>query len=113
MSDLIGWAASFSIFFGLFFMTVGAIGIFRFPDVFMRLQAASKCLTFGFVFIVLGCVTLVGDAGDWTKALLAVGFQFLTAPVAAQVVARAALVRGIRPVLRGRNSSAPTDSAQP
>lgn len=110
MSDFLGWAAIASIFFGLFFMTVGTIGIFRFADVFMRLQAASKCLTFGFVFIILGCVMLVGEPREWTKALLAIGFQFLTAPVAAQVVARAALLRGIRPVLSGHDSS-PADGA--
>jgi multicomponent Na+:H+ antiporter subunit G len=98
MSNLLGWFAIGSIFFGLFFMLVGTIGILRFRDVYLRLHSASKSVTFGFVFILLGSVILVGDAGNWSKALLAIGFQFLTAPVAAQVVARAALIHGIVPV---------------
>lgn len=83
--------------FGLAFMVVGVIGVVRFEDVFLRLQAASKCLTFGFTFMVIGAVMLAGDAGDYAKVALAILFQFLTAPVAAQMVARSALVRGIRP----------------
>ncbi len=70
----------------------------------------SQCLTFGFVFVILGSVTLVGDAGDWTKVLLAIGFQCLTAPVAAQVVARTSLLRGIQPVV-SQEQKAKTDRA--
>lgn len=86
-----------SMCFGLAFMVVGVIGVVRFEDVFLRLQAASKCLTFGFTFLIVGAVVLVGDPGDYAKVALAILFQFLTAPVAAQMVARSALVRGIRP----------------
>jgi multicomponent Na+:H+ antiporter subunit G len=110
MSDFLGWAAIASIFFGLFFMTVGTVGVFRFADVFMRLQAATKCLTFGFVFVILGTVILVGEPRDWTKVIMAIIFQFLTAPIAAQVVARAALLRGVHPVHSVRDPT-PIDRA--
>jgi multicomponent Na+:H+ antiporter subunit G len=32
---------------GLFFNFVGAFGLHRFPDVYTRLHAATKCTTFG------------------------------------------------------------------
>ena len=93
---LLGGAIA-SMVFGMAFMLIGVIGVVRFEDVFLRLQAASKCLTFGFTFMAIGAVVLVGDPGDYAKVALAILFQFLTAPVAAQMVARAGLVRGIRP----------------
>jgi monovalent cation/proton antiporter MnhG/PhaG subunit len=79
------------LWIGVFFTVVGALGVFRFGDVYLRIQASSKALTFGFGFIMLG-VGLAGD--DWRqlgKSLLAVLFMYLTSPLAAQLIAHAAL----------------------
>ncbi len=86
------------MFFGLFFIVTAALGLYRFQDLYTRLHATSKGITFGFGALVLGVAFLLGGQGDIAKAVLAVIFQFLTAPVAAHMIARVALRKGIRPV---------------
>ena len=95
---MINIVCAFLIFLGIFFVFVGSLGVLRFNDVYLRLQASSKALTFGFVFVVMGTAMLAGDPLTIGKAVIAVIFQILTAPVAAQVIARAALRRGIDPL---------------
>lgn len=82
---------------GLLFLVIGTIGVFRFEDVFLRLQVASKSLTFGFGFLLLGAGLASHDGMAFVSACLAVLFQFVTAPISAQMIARAALRRGQRP----------------
>jgi multicomponent Na+:H+ antiporter subunit G len=48
---------------GLFFNFVGAFGLHRFPDVYTRLHAATKCTTFGSIFLILAVI--VQSAGMW------------------------------------------------
>ena len=48
---------------GLFFSFVGAFGLHRFPDVYTRLHAATKCTTFGSLFLILAVI--VQAAGIW------------------------------------------------
>jgi len=48
---------------GLFFNFVGAFGLLRFPDVYTRLHAATKCTTFGSIFLILAVV--VQSIGMW------------------------------------------------
>lgn len=86
--------------FGAAFLLIGTIGILRFRDVFLRLHAASKSLTFGFGFFILGASLVSHDVIVILEAGLAVLFQFITAPISAQMIARAALRRGIRPLRR-------------
>ena len=35
---------------GIFFNGLGSVGLMRFPDVYTRLHAATKCTTFGSIF---------------------------------------------------------------
>lgn len=85
------------MFIGLFFMLTAALGVLRFPDVYCRIHAASKAATFGFGFMVLGMAFLIGTQTDIMKAMVAVTFQFLTAPIGGHLLARVALARGIKP----------------
>jgi monovalent cation/proton antiporter MnhG/PhaG subunit len=39
---------------GVFFLTVGALGLARLPDVLSRLQGASKAVSVGMGFLMLG-----------------------------------------------------------
>ena len=91
------WIAVALMAIGSLFLVFGSVGILKFQDVFLRLQAASKSLTFGFGFLIIGVALLTGDSGAILKAVTAVIFQFLTAPIAAMMIARAALHRGVDP----------------
>jgi multicomponent Na+:H+ antiporter subunit G len=98
------------MFIGLFFVLTGAVGVVRFSDIYLRLHAASKAGTFGFAFILLGAALFSTyhnpNPAVLAKAILAIIFQFLTAPVAAHMVARLALKKGLRPNI------SPTDPPQ-
>jgi multicomponent Na+:H+ antiporter subunit G len=79
---------------GTFLIALTGIGLVRFPDVFCRMHAAGKAGTLGVVFVVLGAtVHFAGTEQDvWMRGVLAVFFQFLTAPAATHLLARAAYV---------------------
>lgn len=75
---------------------VAALGLFRLPDLFTRMHAASKAGTAGSGLLLLA-VALHADAPDvWVKCLLAILFFFLTAPVSAHLLAKAAVRWGQR-----------------
>ena len=79
---------------GTFLIALTGIGLVRFPDVFCRMHAAGKAGTLGVVLVVLGAtVHFAGTEQDvWMRGVLAVFFQFLTAPAATHLLARAAYV---------------------
>lgn len=81
---------------GSAFMLLAALGIVRFPDVLMRLQATSKAGTMGIGLILSGVALHFAEVPVVLWALLILVFLFVTAPVAAHMIGRAAYVRGER-----------------
>ena len=71
-------------------MLIASIGLVRLPDVFTRMQAATKASTLGVVFMALAAATRFGPVNAGLPALLIIVFMFLTAPVGAHVLSRAA-----------------------
>ena len=80
---------------GIAFDFFGVLGLLRLPDVYNRLQAATKCVTFGSAGILFGAFIMKGFIPFGFKALLGIAFIFLTAPVAAHAISRAAHRSGI------------------
>ena len=93
MSDVIG---IIFIAIGLAFDLFGCLGLVRLPDVYNRLQAATKCITLGTCSILFGMVLVVGFTAAGIKAILCLIFLLLTSPVAAHALARAAHISGIK-----------------
>jgi multicomponent Na+:H+ antiporter subunit G len=81
---------------GLAFDLFGCIGLVRLPDVYNRLQAATKCVTLGTCMILLGVFLQMGLGAMGVKALLCAVFIVLTSPVAAHAIARGAYRSGVR-----------------
>ena len=79
---------------GASLMLLGAVGLHRFPDVFARMHAATKPATLGVLFMVIAAALQAESGRSITKLLLVAAFQFLTAPVAAHMVGRAAYRAG-------------------
>ncbi len=92
MSDTLGLIF---ISIGLAFDCIGCLGLVRLPDVYNRLQAATKCVTLGTCSILFGTFLMVGLTASGFKALLCIGFIVLTAPVAAHAIARGAHRAGV------------------
>ncbi|MGH9153349.1 MAG: monovalent cation/H(+) antiporter subunit G [Acidimicrobiales bacterium] len=73
---------------------IAGIGLQRFPDVFARMHAATKPATLGLVLVLAGAALRMERAGEVAKLLLVVALQFVTAPVGAHMVGRAAYRAG-------------------
>jgi len=96
---------------GVFFNLLAGVGLLRFPDVYTRLHAGTKCTTFGSIFII-GSVILLGlkmwifDANPEINspdvlalhAAIALVAILLTNPTGAHALARAAHRSGVKPV---------------
>lgn len=83
------------IVIGLAFDLFGCLGLVRLPDVYNRLQAATKCVTMGTCSILFGTFLMVGFVAAGMKALLCIVFLVLTSPVSAHAIARAAHRSGV------------------
>lgn len=81
---------------GLAFDVLGCLGLVRLPDVYCRLQAATKCVTLGTCSILFGTFLIVGFTAAGVKSLLCMIFIVLTAPVAAHAIARGAHRAGVK-----------------
>jgi multicomponent Na+:H+ antiporter subunit G len=88
--------AAVLIVFGVALNVVGGIGLNRFPDVFSRMHAATKPVTLGLACVLVGAAMLKNEPSSAVKLLLAAGLQFVTAPIAAHIVGRAAYRTGVR-----------------
>lgn len=75
---------------GVALTVVAGIGLVRLPDVFSRMHAATKPSTLGLLLVCVGAALVLDDGADRAKLLLVAAFQFVTAPVAAHMVGRAA-----------------------
>lgn len=86
------------IFIGTFISFLSAIGLIRFPDVYSRAHALSKSSTLGVVVVLIGTlIFFVTEEGYFSiRLLLAIFFVFLTTPVSAHVIIRAAYRARVR-----------------
>lgn len=75
---------------GALFMVVAAIGILRMPDIFLRMSATTKAATLGVGLILVAAVLFFDDLAITSRAIATIVFLFLTAPVAAHILGRAA-----------------------
>lgn len=92
MNDLI---TAFLMVFGASFMLLASIGVLRLPDLFIRMHAATKSGTLGVSGMLLALAVHFNDLGTAIRAGLAIVFLFLTAPVAAHFIGRAAYLVGV------------------
>ena len=75
---------------------VAALGMLRLPDTIIRMHAATKAGTLGAGLILIAEATFFQDLGITLRALAAITFLLLTAPVAAHLIGRAAYYSGIK-----------------
>jgi len=82
--------ANIFIGFGIFFMVIGTIGVLRFPDVYTRLHASSKCGATGVLSIFLGLMVLKGLSYMSVQIAVIAFFIFLTNPVSSHAIGKSA-----------------------
>ena len=82
------------MFFGATWLLLAAIGVLRMPDLFTRMSPATKGSTLGVTCMMLAVAVYFQDLSVTTRALSAVVFFFLTAPITAHMISRAAYFVG-------------------
>jgi len=84
---------------GSMFLLLAAIGIFRMPDTYNRMQTGTKATTLGSLLFFIG----IGLANPswWGKLLALTIFIFITNPLSSHVLARALHFIGKSPLLKG------------
>ena len=90
----LGWqiVISAALVIGGLFVLIGAIGMVRFPDFYMRLHAPTKATTLG-----VGGILVASVVDTWLQGQLVISevlivlFVFITAPVSANLMAKAAM----------------------
>lgn len=86
--------AAVAMLAGAALLVIAGIGLQRFDDVFARMHAATKSVTLGLSLVCIGAALQVDAPGDKAKLLLVAALQFITAPVGAHMLGRAAYRSG-------------------
>lgn len=87
--------AAFLMLGGTAFMLIAAIGLLRFPDLYTRMHAVTKAGTLGIGLVLLSAAVAFGEVSVAARALMAMIFVLLTAPVSAHMIGRAGYIGGV------------------
>src|SRR5690554_4235969 len=98
MSPLAEYTISALPIIGGAFTLIGAIGLARLPDFFTRLHGPTKATTLGVGAVMLSSVVYSSSTGQGIgiSEILITVFLFLTAPVSANMLAKAAMHIGVK-----------------
>ena len=88
-------AVAFFILAGGLFSLAAAVGVLRLPDILIRMHASTKAGTLGCGLILVAVALHFGEGGITARAIAAIVFLILTAPVAAHLIGRAAYRTGV------------------
>jgi multicomponent Na+:H+ antiporter subunit G len=85
---------------GVFFLTVSALGLLRFPDFYARTHAVGKSETLGSILVLGGLAVYNGWELSTIKILFILFFVLVASPTATHAIARAALRTSLQPWTR-------------
>lgn len=98
MASWVEWMVAIAVLVGAGFVLVGSIGLARLEDFYMRLHGPTKATTLGAGGTILGSLiffTAQRGALSLQEVLITL-FLFITAPVSAHMLAKAAMHLNIR-----------------
>lgn len=103
-ATVVEWIVAVLILIGSLFALIGSIGLLKLPDFFMRLHGPTKATTLGVGALVIGSVIYFSTRGEGLSLheLLITLFLFMTAPVSANMLAKAAMHERLKRVERTR-----------
>jgi multicomponent K+:H+ antiporter subunit G len=106
MQTVVEVIVSVLLLLGSLFTLIGAIGLARLPDFYMRLHGPTKSTTLGVGGVVLASVVYFSVHHNFASLheLLIPAFLFLTAPISAHMLAKAGIQQRVplTPGTRGR-----------
>ena len=77
------------IFFGLFVILTGVLGVYRFKYVLNRMHAAALIDTLGLLLVLSGLMVILGLCAHTLKLLVIIVFMWLASPVMSHLISRA------------------------
>lgn len=83
------------IIVGVLFVVIGAVGLLRLPDFYIRISAITKAATVGVACIMIGVALFYNEISMAFKAFAVVLFLLITSPIAAHIIGRAAYNSGV------------------
>ncbi|ASJ16923.1 Na+/H+ antiporter subunit G [Thermococcus chitonophagus] len=97
--SVLAWIGEFLVLFGTIFYFLSTLGLIRMPDVYNRMQTATKSATLGSLGVIVGTGLWAVGKGlsiAWlTKAIVIGVFLLLTNPISAHALIRGAYKSGI------------------
>ncbi|KAB1935811.1 monovalent cation/H(+) antiporter subunit G [Micromonospora sp. ALFpr18c] len=94
MATVADWLGAACLVTGALLGLAAAIGVLRFPDALSRMHAATKPQVLGVLLLLIGIALRLRSGADLGMIALVAVFQLATAPVAAQMIGRAAYRSG-------------------
>lgn len=95
-NSILDYLIAFILVLGSTVMLIAAIGLIRLQDLFLRMHAASKTVSFGTALIAIALAMHFGDPTTVFQAMLIIVFTFVTAPVASHTLGRAAYMLNVQ-----------------
>ncbi len=80
---------------GSLFLFLGALGLFRMPDIYNRMQAGTKATTMGTLLFIAGLAMGFHETIGVSKVIIIILFVIFTNPLSSHALARAAHKAGI------------------
>lgn len=90
MTAIANILAGLFVLAGTSFVLVAAIGLLRFPDFYTRIHAAAKAGTVGSALTLVALAIVSNETAEVLRAIAAIFFFFLTAPLSAHLLGKAA-----------------------
>ena len=94
--DVLSWALLLA---GGVFCIIGMVGLHRMPDLYTRMHAASVTESLGAILLTAGMVLQAGFTLLALKLVIILLLILLVGPAVTHALAKAALARGVKPVL--------------
>lgn len=91
---MIDFISALIVLIGAAFALIAGIGLFRLPDVYLRMHAATKAGTLGAGLILLALALDAQQLEVAARAIAGVLFLLFTAPIAAHLLGRAGYLSG-------------------
>lgn len=89
------------ILIGSALVMIAAIGIYRLPDTYLRMSAATKASTLGAITVLLAAGLHFREASMMAQVAITILFLLATAPVGAHIIGRAGYRRRRAPLFEG------------
>ena len=89
---MMAWLTGILALTGATLVLLAAVGIVRMPDLFTRMQAATKASTLGLGCLLAASAMALADSAAFVRVISIGAFVMLTSPVSNHVIARAAYI---------------------